>query len=77
MCIRDSSPGVHQTARADAVTGLAGVQSHFARDFDGDERFANGNGFGAIVQFTVAVPEPTSAVLLMGLGLVGVVRRRR
>ena len=75
-----NEPGVQQTARADAVTGFAGVQSQFAPGFDGtlEDFNGSGNGFAPIVQFSVAaVPEPTSAVLLVGLGLVGVVRRRR
>lgn len=76
-----NEPGVQQVARADAVTGFAGVQSSFSRDFnttDGLDFGGFGNEFAPIVQFDVAaVPEPTSAVLLMGLGLVGVVRRRR
>ena len=76
-----NEPGVQQTARADAVTGgFAGVQSQFAPGFDGTLEDFNGfgNGFAPIVQFSVAAaPEPTSAVLLVGLGLVGVVRRRR
>ena len=37
-----------------------------------------GDGGGTVVQFSVtAIPEPTSAALLMGLGLIGVARRRR
>ena len=36
----------------------------------------SGDGGGTVVQFSV-IPEPTSAALLMGLGLIGVARRRR
>ena len=58
------------------------VQILFGGGFDAPERTFtitnNGLGQGPIVQFTVAaVPEPTSAALLMGLGLIGVARRRR
>ena len=77
-----NEPGVQQTARADAVTGgFAGVQSSFSAGFNTTDGLAfngTGNGFAPNVQFDVtSVPDPTSAVLLMGLGLVGVVRRRR
>ena len=50
--------------------------------FDGDGNITDPGGsfgFAPIIQFSVtsAVPEPTSAALLMGLGLIGVARRRR
>ena len=60
-----------------------GVQSIFGEGFDATERGfgATGSGrfFAPIVQFSVtqAVPEPTSAALLIGLGMIGVVNRRR
>ena len=88
-----NSPGVQQTARADGVTGFAGVQTLFGGGFDADARSfgtegvfdADGNtvtsagsvGFAPIVQFSVAVPEPSSAALLVGIGMIGAVRRRR
>ena len=87
-----NSPGVQQTARADGVTGFAGVQTLFGSGFDATTRGfgtegvfdADGNtvtsagsvGFAPIVQFSV-VPEPSSAALLMGLGMIGVARRRK
>ena len=87
-----NQPGVQQTARADGVTGFAGVQTLFGGGFDADARSfgtegvfdADGNtltsagsvGFAPIVQFSV-VPEPSSAALLMGLGMIGVARRRK
>ena len=49
-------------------------------DVDGNITDPGGSfGFAPIIQFSVtsAVPEPTSAALLMGLGLIGVARRRR
>lgn len=51
-----SFPGVQQTGRADAVLEFAGVQSQFARGFDGtvDGFSGFGNGFAPIVQFTTA-----------------------
>ena len=79
--LSQNAPGVQEVARADAVTGFAGVQSSFSPGFNTTDGLAFGgfgNEFAPIVQFDVtSVPEPTSAVLLMGLGLVGVVRRRR
>ena len=50
--------------------------------FDGDGNITDPGGsfgFAPIIQFSVtsAVPEPTSAALLIGLGLIGVARRRR
>ena len=87
-----NSPGVQQTARADGVTGFAGVQTLFGSGFDATTRGfgtegvfdVDGNtvtsagsvGFAPIVQFSV-VPEPSSAALLIGLGMIGVARRRR
>ena len=58
------------------------VQTFFGGGFDATDR-GFGTNFGefsaTIVQFDVvaAVPEPSSAALLMGLGMIGVVRRRR
>ena len=73
-----NSPGVQQTGRADGVTGFAGVQTIFGSGFDATERgFGGGAGFAPIVQFSVAVPEPSSAALLMGIGMIGAVRRRK
>ena len=77
------------TSRGDAISSTFGapdfgddrVQTFFGSGFDDDTR-RFGTQFGeftaTIIQFDVAaVPEPTSAALLMGLGMIGVVRRRR
>ena len=77
------------TSRADSISstfsvpdfGDDRVQTFFGSGFNDDTR-RFGTQFGefsaTIVQFDVAaVPEPTSAALLMGLGMIGVVRRRR
>ena len=68
-------------ASADAVSNFAGVQTSFSSGFNTTNGLAFGGfgqNFAPVVQFSVtSVPEPTSAVLLMGLGMVGVVRRRR
>ena len=80
------------TSGADAVTGFLGtdngtgtsgttVRSLFGDGFDADVGdLGTSTGFGVVVQFTVArsaVPEPSSAVLLVSLGMIGVVRRRK
>ena len=77
------------TSRADTLSSTFGqpdfadsrVQTFFGSGFDATERgFATrfGDNTATIVQFQIAaVPEPTSAALLMGLGMIGVVRRRR
>ena len=58
--------------------GDSRVQTFFGAGFDAPERsFATvfGDNTATIVQFQIAaVPEPTSAALLMGLGMIGVVR---
>ena len=79
------------TSRGDSISstftvpdfGDDRVQTFFGSGFDADERFF-GTQFGefsaTIVQFAVvpaAVPEPSSTALLIGLGMIGVVRRRR
>ena len=49
-------------------------------DVDGTTLTSAGSvGFAPIVQFTVAsaVPEPSSAALLVGIGMIGALRRRR
>ena len=58
------------------------VQTLFGSGFNNTERDFDaifGENFATIVQFDVvtSVPEPTSAVLLMGLGIIGVARRRK
>ena len=79
------------TSRADSVTTTfdtptftePGVFTLFGSGQDANTRFTQ--SFGAapavapVLQFSVtsAIPEPTSAALLMGLGLIGVARRRR
>ena len=81
------------TSRADGITntflqdgtpefGETGVQTIFGSGYN-----ATGRGFGVtgsgvgtatIVEFSVtAVPEPSSAALLVGIGMIGAVRRRR
>ena len=83
--------GVLTTSRADSVSTTfetpdfseTGVFTLFGEGQDANTRFTQ--GFGAaptsapVLQFSVtpAIPEPTSAALLMGLGLIGVARRRR
>ena len=76
------------TSRADSITTTfenpdfseTGVFTLFGEGFDANTRFTQ--SFGAaptvatILQFNV-VPEPTSAALLMGIGMIGVARRRR
>ena len=77
------------TSRADSISSTFGVpdfgddrvQTFFGQGFNADERFF-GTQFGefsaTIIQFDVAaVPEPSSTALLIGLGMIGVVRRRR
>ena len=78
------------TSRADSISSTFGVpdfgddrvQTFFGAGFDATDR-GFGTQFGefsaTIVQFDVvaAVPEPSSAALLIGLGMIGVVRRRR
>ena len=62
----------------DASERFFGTEGVF--DADGNTLTSAGSvGFAPIVQFSVAsaIPEPTSAALLMGLGLIGVARRRR
>ena len=54
----------------------------FGEGFDANTRFTQAfgvsPGFATVLQFQVtSVPEPASAVLLMGLGMIGVARRRR
>ena len=77
------------TSRADTVGSTFGapdfadsrVQTLFGSGFNNDSSTfspAFGISTATIVQFQIAaVPEPTSAALLMGLGMIGVVRRRR
>jgi len=77
------------TSRADSISstftvpdfGDDRVQTFFGSGFDATER-GFGTQFGefsaTIIQFDVAaVPEPSSTALLIGLGMIGVVRRRR
>ena len=77
------------TSRADSISSTFGVpdfgddrvQTFFGAGFDATER-GFGTQFGefsaTIVRFDVtAVPEPSSTALLIGLGMIGVVRRRR
>ena len=77
------------TSRADSISSTFGVpdfgddrvQTFFGAGFDATER-GFGTQFGefsaTIIQFDVAaVPEPSSTALLIGLGMIGVVRRRR
>ena len=60
-----------------------GVQTIFGSGFDVEDRgfgaTGSGTGVAPIVQFSVttAVPEPSSAALLMGIGMIGALRRRR
>ena len=80
------------TSRADTITNTffptggvefseSGVQTIFGSGFDADNRgfgtTGSGTGVATIVQFSVAVPEPSSAALLVGIGMIGAVRRRR
>lgn len=84
--------GVLTTSRADSVTTTfetptfsePGVFTLFGEGQNANTRFTQ--GFGAapavapVLQFSVTpapVPEPSSAALLMGIGLIGAVRRRR
>ena len=79
------------TSRGDSISstftvpdfGDDRVQTFFGSGVDADDR-GFGTQFGefsaTIVQFDVvpaAVPEPSSTALLIGLGMIGVVRRRR
>ena len=78
------------TSRGDSISstftvpdfGDDRVQTFFGAGFDATDR-GFGTQFGefsaTIIQFDVvaAIPEPSSAALLMGLGMIGVVRRRR
>ena len=77
------------TSRGDSISstftvpdfGDDRVQTFFGSGFNDTER-RFGTQFGefsaTIVQFdVVAVPEPSSTALLMGLGMIGVARRRR
>ena len=64
------------TSQADAVSGIAGVETIFGAGFDATERgFDGGNNFAPVVQFSV-IPEP-SVGLLGGIALLGLLRRRR
>ena len=80
------------TSRADSITNTffptggvefseSGVQTIFGSGFDADNRgfgtTGSGTGVATIVQFSVAVPEPSSAAVLMGIGMIGALRRRR
>lgn len=78
------------TSRADAITSTNTtpdfasdqVFTVFGEGFDANTRFPQSFGlapnFATVIQFEVtSVPEPTSAVLLLGLGMIGVARRRR
>ena len=57
------------------------VQTFFGSGFNNTDRTFDtffGDNTATIVQFQIAaIPEPSSAALLMGLGMIGVVRRRR
>ena len=77
------------TSRGDSISstftvpdfGDDRVQTFFGAGFDATDR-GFGTQFGefsaTIVQFDVtAIPEPSSTALLMGLGMIGVVSRRR
>ena len=78
------------TSRADSISstfavpdfGDDRVQTFFGAGFDATDR-GFGTQFGefsaTIIQFDVvaAVPEPSSTALLIGLGMIGVVRRRK
>ena len=79
------------TSRGDSISstfsvpdfGDNRVQTFFGSGFDATDRgFPTifGEFSATIIQFDVvaaAIPEPSSAALLMGLGMIGVVRRRR
>ena len=79
------------TSRGDSISstftvpdfGDDRVQTFFGSGFDATDRgFPTifGEFSATIIQFDVvaaAIPEPSSAALLMGLGMIGVVRRRR
>ena len=77
------------TSRADSISSTFGVpdfgddrvQTFFGAGFDATDRGFEtrfGEFSATIVQFDIAaIPEPSSAALLMGLGMIGVVRRRR
>ena len=79
------------TSRADTITNTffqtggvefseSGVQTIFGSGFLAEDRgfgaTGSGGGVATIVQFSV-VPEPSSAALLMGIGMIGAVRRRK
>ena len=81
--------GTLVTSRGDSISstfsvpdfGDNRVQTFFGAGVDATDR-GFGTQFGefsaTIVQFDIAaIPEPSSAALLMGLGMIGVVRRRR
>ena len=61
----------------------APTQNIFGSGFDANTRGfgepGSGLGGGTVVQFSVtqAVPEPSSAALLLGIGMISAVRRRR
>lgn len=79
----NNEPGVQEVSRADFFTDLEDAngllaQTFFGQGFDAQERFFNAsNGRATVVRFTVAVPEPGSAALLLGIGMIGVLRRRK
>ena len=76
------------TSRADSINTTfdtpdfsePGVHTLFGEGYNANTRFTQSFGsaltVAPILQFTV-VPEPTSAVLLMGIGMIGVAARRR
>ena len=77
------------TSRADTIGSTftnpdfadSRVQTFFGSGFNNTQRTFEtffGDNTATIVQFQIAaIPEPSSAALLMGLGMIGVVRRRR
>ena len=70
-----------QTLFGSGVADARTFGSGPAFDADGNITEPGGSfGFAPIIQFSVtsaAVPEPSSVALLMGLGMIGVARRRR
>ena len=67
------------TSEADALNNLNGVQTLFGEGFDATERGFGDNGsdvgFAPVVQFSV-IPEPSTGIL-SGMGLLGLLLRRR
>ena len=79
----NNSPGTQEVSRADFFTNLDDgegglfAQTYFSGGFDAKERTFNAsNGRATVVRFS-AVPEPGSAALLLGIGMIGVLRRRK